>query len=121
MPSRRAVVALLLGLVSPAWSLTEPGSHILNIGMGGGVPLMDIDLATAGGGRERLGSSGLAAGAQYLYQATPAIGIGLDLAGVRFSDHEHILAQSIAASGGSLFTAQPIVRILLLQIGRAHV
>lgn len=114
MRLRVASLLLVMGFSVPAQALMEQSSHVLNIGMGGGVPLMDIDLAPVGGGRERFGSSGVAGGAQYIYQATPAIGLGLDIAGVRFADREHLLPQSVAASGGSLLTVEGLARFLLL-------
>jgi len=52
--------------------------HSLSVGLGGLFPLAELDTGYANSGEQTIGSTGYLAGAQYLYEATPRLGLGLE-------------------------------------------
>jgi hypothetical protein len=78
---RIACWAIFMMLVLPLSLAAEEraGDQALSLNLGVSIPTSDIDLGSAGGGKSKAGAPGFAGGAQYLYNAAPNLGVGLDI------------------------------------------
>src|SRR5438132_1039235 len=65
----------------------------LNVGVG--IPLSEIDLSNAGGGKDKIGETGATIGGQYLFDLTKQLGVGVDVNYTKFGDKDSTKLSSI--------------------------
>lgn len=66
-------------LLAPSAAAVDKGSQSINLNVGAGIPLTDLDLSGAGGGKDRVGTAGFSVGGQYVYHPARRFGLGLDI------------------------------------------
>ncbi len=106
------LAAALLVLSSVAALAEQKGDSLYDLGVGIGVPISGLDLARFGGGSEKPGETGLALSPQYLFQVSPAVGLGAELTYMNFPGASVSLPGGPASSSGDLLAVEGVGRWL---------
>ena len=105
----------------PIEPLAEPeGTHQeFSLEFGAASPLSRVSFASAGGGTDDNGNSGLLLGAQYLYRTNPRLAFGLNIESMNrgSSDSHGLLPQSDTQISGNSFLLMPVLKYTIVDRG----
>jgi hypothetical protein len=106
---------------SAAWG-GGVGRHQLSLEVGLTVPTTSVGLEQAGGGRDPVGGTGPAFGAEYLYDVKPRLALGLDLQwlGRGSNSSFKLLSNAESAVGGGSFVFLGAAKLDLRGSGNAR-
>jgi len=104
------VVSITLAVAGPTLADTQPGSQTVAINLGGAIPLTKLDLTGVGGGTAKVGTSGIFAGGQYLYQILGHLGVGADVNYSNFGDNT---SSTLIPAGDSTISSKALVALAI--------
>lgn len=111
---KKYIVAVLIAsvFVGPSWAGLQRGNQVISINVGGAVPLTDVNVSDAGGGKEKIGATGPNFGGQYLYQILPNLGIGADINYSAFGDKT---STTFIPGGDSTISSKSLVALSIVK------
>ncbi|MDA8131007.1 MAG: outer membrane beta-barrel protein [Elusimicrobia bacterium] len=117
---KKSITSVLMGIAiiscaNIGRAEVKKGQQFININAGAAIPITKTDMTDLGGKNETAVKSGLAIGGQYIYQFSPAWGIGAEFASSSFKgqDHEILSHAAKIQNSASAVTMQAVVRCIL--------
>lgn len=115
------IACMILACTGLVQAQVEKGQQFLSINAGIARPITKTDLTSIGGKNETSVKNGNVVSGQYIYQLTPAWGLGGELGYFKYGDKEHSIPPYITIKNeAAAMIAQAVVRYILMPKQRIY-
>jgi opacity protein-like surface antigen len=111
---KRIACLIAVAVLWPAVARADihAGDHTLAINLGTVIPLSNIDVSDAGGGKAKAGAAGFNGGGQYLFSVNPTLALGADF---NYSDTGKEESTSIIPGGDTEISYKSAIFMFLMR------